>query len=150
MIRKIITIVFTAIGAGCFAGILFFAFLLMIGSRLLVNLESQKALEDYANIYNILENEDFLAGEIDMESQAISLIRTDNSYEEVAFKSNFSKSYIHSVWKDQNGDIGLLSRGGIFRSDREIVFSKKLNFDQSKYSNIKRIDENMFLCELRY
>lgn len=121
--------------------------LIFFKSRLLINLEDKEAIEYYRYTYNQIKNEEFIKGYFISKNELV-LESIDNSTKRFEFESKKEKKYFYEIYQESNGDIILKNSGGIFRSDYDIIMTKELYFDQTKYIVIKKIDENIFLCEL--
>ena len=124
-----------------------FLFLLIIGSILPISdVDSNKNLKIYKEVYEKVKDEYFLEGECN--GNTLVLTEQDGKTYEIDLHINNIGKYFHKINKNEKGEIVLTKYGGTFDSDYEIVFTDNMYFDQNKYKSIENVDNNIFVCQL--
>lgn len=127
----------------CFSGI-------YLANMFIPNSDDEKAITQYKSIFNAVIEKDFVNGEIDSEEGICVLYLSDGSTEKIYFKTEFKRPFISDIYKSKEDNIVLFISNGIFGSDDEIIYTTSMIIDVSKYTNIKELTDNIYLCELRY
>lgn len=122
--------------------------LIVAGNSILINPENLESIKIYQDIYEKINNENFVKG-IRSINDSLVLIDNQGCENEIDLTVSNLNKYFYEIEKNERGDIVFKKSGGIFDDDYEIIFTSSLCFDQNKYIEIKNIEKDIFLCQLR-
>lgn len=144
---KFIKLIIYIWGLLCVFLLILMLLIYFVFNNIIVNLESKEAIDTYKYIYAQTKDIDFDKGNINDKNQ---VVLKKNNIEVKIFDAKIRKKLFYEIYRENNGDIVLKNSGGIFWEDYDIIYSKKLYFDTQKYSYIKNVDSNIFICQQQY